>query len=285
MAGIPDIDAHKIYLGPEVPKLDASIATLKGDRPYDGTLAVCGPTFIGAHTPIGKGLLNVGAPGLGAPPFIPILPTCAVDVEGDVNVLGKGPLAVNVVGSTVNTGPVVINGTLHVNGHASWTSSIVATTKLFRVSHPNIDGHYLQHGSLEGPEHAIYVRGRVSRDGIIELPDYWQNFVDKESITVTLTPIGAFQELFVDRIEYGKRVYVKNQAGGKIDAYYQVHAERIDVDKLVVEGVKGDDNDLYVGDTIENVQEEDKVDDTIENVQEEYNVDEQFTNLNRTTDI
>ena len=114
---------------------------------------------------------------------------------------------------------------------------------------------------MEGPEHAIYVRGRVSVDGIIELPDYWQNFVDKESITVTLTPIGAFQELFVDRIEYGKRVYIRNQAGGKIDAYYQVHAERIDVDKVVVEGVKGDDNDLYVGDKIVNDQEQEDDDD------------------------
>mgnify|MGYP003322780794 FL=1 len=255
MAGFPDIDSHKIYLGPEGPKTDASIATLKGNKPFDGTLAVCGPTFMGAHTPIAKGVLNVAAPGLGG--FIPIFPTRAVDVEGDVGVVGKGPIAVNVLGNTVNTGNVLINGALHVNGHASWNSSIVATTKLFRVSHPNIDGHYLQHGCLEGPEHAIYVRGRVSRDGIIELPDYWQNFVDKESITVTLTPIGAFQELFVDRIEYGKRVYIKNQAGGKIDAYYQVHAERIDVDKITVEGVKGDDNDLYLGDTIVNEESDD----------------------------
>ena len=255
MAGFADIDSHKIYLGPEGPKTDASIATLKGNKPFDGTLAVCGPTFMGAHTPIAKGVLNVAAPGLGG--FIPIFPTRAVDVEGDVGVVGKGPIAVNVLGNTVNTGNVLINGALHVNGHASWNSSIVATTKLFRVSHPNIDGHYLQHGCLEGPEHAIYVRGRVSRDGIIELPDYWQNFVDKESITVTLTPIGAFQELFVDRIEYGKRVYIKNQAGGKIDAYYQVHAERIDVDKITVEGVKGDDNDLYLGDTIVNEESDD----------------------------
>ena len=255
MAGFPDIDSHKIYLGPEVPKTDASVLTLKGNKPFDGTLAVCGPTFMGAHTPIAKGVLNVAAPGLGG--FIPIFPTRAVDVEGDVGVVGKGPIAVNVLGNTVNTGNVLINGALHVNGHASWNSSIVATTKLFRVSHPNIDGHYLQHGCLEGPEHAIYVRGRVSRDGIIELPDYWQNFVDKESITVTLTPIGAFQELFVDRIEYGKRVYIKNQAGGKIDAYYQVHAERIDVDKITVEGVKGDDNDLYLGDTIVNEESDD----------------------------
>jgi len=251
MAGIPDIDTHKIYLGPEVPKTDASIFTLKGNRPYDGTLAVCGPTFMGAHTPVAKGVLNVGLTGLGG--FVPIVPGRAVDVEGNVAILGN----TTQLGNTFTQGAVVINGTLHVNGHASWTSSIVATTKLFRVNHPNIDGHYLQHGCLEGPEHAVYVRGRVSRDGIIELPDYWQNFVDKESITVTLTPIGAFQELFVDRIEYGKRVYIKNQAGGKIDAYYQVHAERIDVDKITVEGVKGDDNDLYVGDTIVNEESDD----------------------------
>ena len=258
MAGIPDIDTHKIYLGPENPKFDMSTLTIKptkkGPAPFDGTLAVCGPSFFGAHSPLAKGVMNVGAPGLAK--FVPKIPTCAIDVEGDVHVLGKSPLAVNVIGNTINTGNVTINGKLHVNGFASWTSSIVATTKLFRVNHPNIDGHYLQHGCLEGPEHAIYVRGRVSVDGIIELPDYWQNFVDKESITVTLTPIGAFQELFVDRIEYGKRVYIRNQAGGKIDAYYQVHAERIDVDKVVVEGVKGDDNDLYVGDKIENDQEQ-----------------------------
>ena len=246
MAGFPDIDSHKIYLGPEVPKTDASVATLKGNKPYDGTLAVCGPTFMGAHTPIAKGVLNVAAPGLGG--FVPILPTRAVDVEGDVGVVGKGPIAVDVLGNSifkgnhVQTGNLTITGTMTA-GFATWAGSIVATTKLFRVDHPNIDNYYLEHGCLEGPEHAIYVRGRVSRDGIIELPDYWQNFVDKESITVTLTPIGAFQELFVDRIEYGKRVYIKNQAGGKIDAYYQVHAERIDVDKLVVERVKDDDDD------------------------------------------
>ena len=255
MTAIPDIDAHKIYCGPEVPKLDMSIATLKGDRPFDGTLAVTGPTFMGAHTPVAKGVLNVGLSGLGG--FVPKVPGRAIDVEGNVAILGNTTQA----GNTFTVGKVVINGPFHVNGFASWTSSIVATTKLFRVNHPNIDGHYLQHGCLEGPEHAIYVRGRVSVDGIIELPDYWQNFVDKESITVTLTPIGAFQELFVDRIEYGKRVYIRNQAGGKIDAYYQVHAERIDVDKVVVEGVKGDDNDLYVGDKIVNDQEQEDDDD------------------------
>tara|TARA_Y100001937_G_scaffold85425_1_gene115515 strand:+ start:626 stop:1387 length:762 start_codon:yes stop_codon:yes gene_type:complete len=245
MAGIPDIDAHKIYLGPELPKLDMSASTVKpsskGPAPFDGTLAVTGPTFLGFHAPLAKGVLNVGAPGLGG--FVPKVPTRAVDIEGDVDITGKGPIALKVTGFTKTIGAVEINGALQVNGHASWLSSIVATTKLFSVDHPNIDNYKLNHGCLEGPEHAIYVRGRVSVDGIIELPDYWQNFVDKESITVTLTPIGAFQELFVDRIEYGKRVYIRNQAGGKIDAYYQVHAERIDVDKLEVETKKEEEVD------------------------------------------
>ena len=87
----------------------------------------------------------------------------------------------------------------------------------------------MKHACPEGPEAAIYVRGKVSIDGIIELPDYWQNFVDKESITVHLTPYGAYQELFVEKIEYGKRIFIRNQAGGKIDAYYNVWANRTDV--------------------------------------------------------
>jgi len=237
MAGIPDIDAHKIYIGQENPKDDRSLLTKNGDKPFDGTLAVQGPSFFGAHSPLAKGVMNVAADGLAG--FKPAVPKRALDVEGDVDITGKGPIALKVTGFTKTIGAVEINGDLQVNGKASWTSSIVATTKLFSVDHPNIDNYKLNHGCLEGPEHAIYVRGRVSIDGIIELPDYWQNFVNKESITVTLTPIGAFQELFVDRIEYGKRVYVRNQAGGKIDAYYQVHAERIDVDKLEVETKKG----------------------------------------------
>tara|TARA_Y100000768_G_scaffold174109_1_gene130371 strand:+ start:13490 stop:14239 length:750 start_codon:yes stop_codon:yes gene_type:complete len=240
MAGIPDIDAHKIYIGQENPKDDRSHLTKNGDKPFDGTLAVQGPSFFGAHSPLAKGVMNVAADGLAG--FKPAVSNRALDVEGDVDITGKGPIALKVTGFTKTIGSVEINGGLQVNGHASWLSSIVATTKLFSVDHPNIDNYRLNHGCLEGPEHAIYVRGRVSVDGIIELPDYWQNFVNKESITVTLTPIGAFQELFVDRIEYGKRVYIRNQAGGKIDAYYQVHAERIDVDKLKVETKKEEDD-------------------------------------------
>ena len=72
--------------------------------------------------------------------------------------------------------------------------------------------------------------GIVKIDGIIELPDHMVGNIDPETLCVQLTPIGVFQELFVDRIEYGARIIIRNGAGGPINAYYHVHA----VSKLTV---------------------------------------------------
>ena len=67
--------------------------------------------------------------------------------------------------------------------------------------------------------------GVVKVDGIIELPEYMIGKIDPTTISVQLTPIASYQELFVDRIEYGARVIVRNAAGGAINAYYEVNAE------------------------------------------------------------
>jgi len=67
--------------------------------------------------------------------------------------------------------------------------------------------------------------GIVKIDGIIELPEIWRGNADPESITVQLTPIGVHQELFVQGIQYGAKVIVRNGAGGPINAYYLVRAE------------------------------------------------------------
>lgn len=222
MAGIRDLDSGKVYIGPEDPKLDKSIDTLNGDKPFEGTLAVTGPSFIGGHSGDARAALNVGT-GLGD--FVPSVTTRAIDAEGDLSVQGNFIH----VGDTQKTGDYNASGAITISGKVTCGSLASGLPKSFDIPHPNIEGYRLHHACPEGPEAAIYVRGKVSIDGIIELPDYWQNFVDKESITVQLTPVGAYQELFVDRIEYGKRVYIKNQAGGKIDAFYQVWANRADV--------------------------------------------------------
>ncbi len=238
MAGIPDVDAHKVYIGQENPKLDRSDKTKNGDKPFHGTLAVTGPAFIGNHSKKAKGVTNLGK-DLGD--FKASVPNRALDIEGDVGIEGD----TDQIGQHTSTKNIITKA--HFIGDITQTSGTPPGCKVFDLPHPNIDGYRLRHACVEGPEAAIYVRGKVSIDGIIELPDYWQNFVDKETISVHLTPKGAYQELFVDRIEYGKRVYVKNQAGGKIDAYYQVWADRLGHDMQVE--YKGSSVADYPGDS------------------------------------
>ena len=115
---------------------------------------------------------------------------------------------------------------LEVNG------SFAATTKSFIIPHPTKEGYKLRHGSLEGPENGVYVRGRGD-SAIIELPEYWTGLVDSDSITVNLTPIGQNSPLWVERIEDNK-VYVGRE-DTSVSYFYTIFAERIDVLALDVE--------------------------------------------------
>ena len=45
--------------------------------------------------------------------------------------------------------------------------------------------------------------GKVHTDGIIELPENWQGNIKPETISVQLTPIGTYQELYVKEIQWG----------------------------------------------------------------------------------
>ena len=68
-----------------------------------------------------------------------------------------------------------------------------------------------------------------------------------ESIDVSLTPLGSFQELFVESTEWGSQIVVKNAGGGPINCSYVVYGERIDCDKNIPE-YKGLTTDDYPGD-------------------------------------
>jgi len=111
----------------------------------------------------------------------------------------------------------------------------LTSRKAFDISHPTKEGWRLRHICLEGPESAVYYRGKLVDNNIIELPEYWIGFVDPESITVTLTQIGYSQDLIVEKIEWGRRVLIKSGTGANINCYFLVHGERIDGEKLIVE--------------------------------------------------
>ena len=125
------------------------------------------------------------------------------------------------------------DGNININGTVSGSGANFAV-KNFNIPHQNKEGKRLWHGCLEGPENGVYIRGKLVGT-TITVPDYWKWLVDENSITVHLTPIGSNQDLYVDSIEWGKRIQVRNASGGPIECFYLIHGERKDVAPLEVE--------------------------------------------------
>lgn len=115
--------------------------------------------------------------------------------------------------------------------------NLKAQSKSFDIEHPTKEGKRLRYGSLEGPEHGVYVRGRLNGTDTIELPDYWLELVDENTITVQVTPIGSSQPLYVKDIRDNKVIIGNGSVltNTPINCFYFVQAERKDVDKIVVE--------------------------------------------------
>ena len=152
-------------------------------------------------------------------------------------------------GNIVQTGNQTVNGSVNVSGTVSSTfrgSINVQGWKGFDIKHPNKKGHRLRHVCVEGPEAAVYVRGTLKNSNIIELPEYWKGLIDPESISITLTPIGSYQELYIKNIEWGQKVTVMNSTSGSIHCFYSIWASRIDGEPLVVE-YEGEDPSSYPG--------------------------------------
>ena len=122
------------------------------------------------------------------------------------------------------TGEVISNGGTHV----------LSVKKDFDISHPTKEGWRLTHACVEGPEAAVYIRGRVTNRTEIELPLYWKELVDIQSITVNLTPIGAHQDVIIKRWDENK-IYLQAKGGMPIDCFYYIMAERKDTEKLIPE--------------------------------------------------
>ena len=150
----------------------------------------------------------------------------SLTVSGDLTV-DTNALHVDSANTRVGIGTTTPGFKLQVNG------SFGATTKSFVIPHPTKQGRTLQHGSLEGPEHGVYYRGRLE-GSVIELPEYWTALVDEDTITVQLTPNGDFQMLYVEKIE-DNQVFVANAADEGVDCFYIIHGERKDVGKMEVE--------------------------------------------------
>ena len=150
----------------------------------------------------------------------------SLTVSGDLTV-DTNSLYVDSTQNRVGIGTASPGYKLQVEG------SFAAQTKSFVIPHPTQEGKTLQHGSLEGPEHGVYHRGRLEGN-VIQLPEYWTELVDEDTISVQLTANGDFQMLYVEKIE-DNQVFVANAADEGIDCFYLIHGERKDVGKMEVE--------------------------------------------------
>ena len=204
--------------------------------PYkkSGVLTCGGISIFGDCSSIGgKAAVTIGPPDSGTKlPF-----TDSLYVLGNTGQIGNTLQYgdIDLRGNQKVSGNLTISGTMRA-GFATWSSSIVATSKLFDIKHPSKTNHRLAHASLEGPEIGVYYRGRLTKSNTIELPHYWKNLVHEDSITVSVQPIGVTQKIVV--MEFDNE---KITLSGNIDCFYHVYGERKDVDKLKVE---------YEGDTI-----------------------------------
>ena len=155
-----------------------------------------------------------------------------VEVGGTVK---AEPLNVEAAPAKVVAAPVTnIAGSLILTGVGD-VASAINSKKSFDIPHPTKEGWRLSHVCVEGPSADVYVRGKLESGNRIQLPEYWKGLVDTESITINLTPIGHHQELYVEKIEWGKDVIVKNNKGGPVHCYYHIMAERIDTEKNIPE--------------------------------------------------
>ena len=148
-----------------------------------------------------------------------------VEIEGNTNQTGNITASENITTSA------------HFVGDITKTSGTPPGCKLFDIQHPTKDGHRLAHACIEGPEVAVYTRGRVCNGkNVIDLPEYWDGLVDYETLTVQLTCLGSHQNVIVKRISpMERKVYLQSQGGMPVDAFYHIMAQRKDVPNLVVE--------------------------------------------------
>ena len=112
---------------------------------------------------------------------------------------------------------------------------VEADVKHFRIKHPTQEGMTLVYTCIEGPENAVFFRGRTT-DLTITLPDHWEHLVDENTITVHLTPIGYFSQIYLLHVSSKKITVGVNYIGTppRIEYSYLVMAERKDIPKLEV---------------------------------------------------
>ena len=159
------------------------------------------------------------------------------NITGDIFAVGNITAMGNIIshGFFQQRAPMDLVGIGDVASFMQATRAIASSKKSFDISHPSKEGHRLRYICLEGPEAEVYLRGRLKDKNVIELPEVWKDLVDPESISVSLTPIGVYQELFMEKLQWGTKIIIKNNLSGPINCSYVVYGTRKDTERNIPE--------------------------------------------------
>ena len=225
-------------------------AIKEGDEKINGSMHAEGPAVFGGPTefPDNFATLMVGRTKNDDKDCVPAKRSLYVKgntvIEGDdgtsstLNITSSAGQAIN-----INDGTVWIND----EGEAMFKTGTSGKTlsarfveadskpKPFDIQHPSKgEGWRLRYACIEGPEVAVYHRGRLRRGKEIVLPRYWKDLVHINSITVQLQPVGAHQDIIIKRWD-DEKIYLQSMGGMPIDCFYHVYAERKDINPLIIE--------------------------------------------------
>jgi hypothetical protein len=234
------------------------VSYVEPDTSPTGTAVLNGPVYIGKPTasPSYEAFLNVTSNAAEQSP-IDRQPkaeaSLAIKSDGNLTVVGDGktPNALLISGgSSVDTisviGDMTVSGSVDCGNKgrlAARFGSADAKPKPFDLEHPTKGkGHRLRYACIEGPEVAVYCRGRLKDSNVINLPDYWKDLVHEDSITVQLQPIGQTQNLVIQEFNNEFIVIAEDSTNtdlitdlSTIDCFYHVYGERKDINPLIVE--------------------------------------------------
>ena len=173
------------------------------------------------------------------------MPPISLKVKGDNIMEGNGRMSNTLKISGPQTDLLYVDGDAFFTGAvdcgnkgklASRFSAADGKPKPFDIQHPTKGkGHRLRYACIEGPEVAVYHRGRLKDSNTIELPYYWKDLVHEDSITVQLQPIGK-RHFHLNVVEFDNEKIIVAEADDKpIDCFYHVYGERKDINPLITE--------------------------------------------------
>ena len=222
------------------------------DTTANGTLVANGPIFFGVPiaSPNPTAVLNIGPTGAAQAPWNlqeELETALSMQVDGNTLMVGN-PKTANTLSLMPGCAGVDV---LRVQGDAFFSGAVDcgnkgklaarfaaadASPKPFDLEHPTKGkGHRLRYACIEGPEVAVYYRGRLKGSNKIFLPYYWKDLVHEESITVQLQPIGD-RHFHLNVVAFTNEWILLKEADDKpIDCFYHVYGERKDINPLITE--------------------------------------------------